>query len=255
MSFIDKIFKKKEKMYQTNVVYKENSPQEAKFRPYFSRCPANCNLYAYGANNPVHYIDPDGKYNLENFKSDVLPAVNLDFGYDYTQYASQSWNNGKYLEATMYELDATCEIVYDAFLAYGGAKAVNAIIKAGSMLKNTLSALSSSSTVVLGRYSEGSCGGYTKMADKIGASYFQLPSKVFNVLEKIKSGDSNLGKIINNKWLNGVIDSGARILLNSDPSKAPAGSAYAMEVQKLAENGYKFEKVVEKGIECWEATK
>ena len=137
----------------------------------------------------------------------------------------------------------------------GGAKAVNAIIKAGSMLKNTLSALSSSSTVVLGRYSEGSCGGYTKMADKIGASYFQLPSKVFNVLEKIKSGDSNLGKIINNKWLNGVIDSGARILLNSDPSKAPAGSAYAMEVQKLAENGYKFEKVVEKGIECWEATK
>jgi len=26
-----------------------------KFRPYFARRPANCNLYAYGANNPVHY--------------------------------------------------------------------------------------------------------------------------------------------------------------------------------------------------------
>ena len=46
---------------KTNAVYKENSPQEAKFRPYFSRVPTNCNLYAYGANNPVHYIDPDGR--------------------------------------------------------------------------------------------------------------------------------------------------------------------------------------------------
>ena len=46
---------------KTNVIYKENSSQEAKFRPYFSRLLTNCNLYAYGANNPVHYIDPDGK--------------------------------------------------------------------------------------------------------------------------------------------------------------------------------------------------
>ena len=49
---------------KTNVVYKENSSQEAKFRPYFSRVPTNCNLYAYGANNPVHYIDPDGNQSL-----------------------------------------------------------------------------------------------------------------------------------------------------------------------------------------------
>ena len=46
---------------KTNVIYKENSSQEAKFRPYFSRLLTNCNLYAYGANNPVHYIDPDGR--------------------------------------------------------------------------------------------------------------------------------------------------------------------------------------------------
>ena len=51
---------------KTNVIYKENSSQEAKFRPYFSRVPTNCNLYAYGANNPVHYIDPDGKVILNS---------------------------------------------------------------------------------------------------------------------------------------------------------------------------------------------
>lgn len=54
------------------------------------------------------------------------------------------------------------------------------------------------------RYSEGTCGGCTKMAEKIGGSYFQIPSKMFNVLEKIKIGNSNLGKIINEKRLDGV---------------------------------------------------
>ena len=105
------------------------------------------------------------------------------------------------------------------------------------------------------RYSEGTCGGCTKMAEKIGGSYFQIPSKMFNVLEKIKIGNSNLGKIINEKWLDGVIELGARILLNSDPTKAPANSAYVMEVQKLAENGYEFVKAVVKEVECWETIK
>ncbi|MDD7417436.1 MAG: hypothetical protein PUK48_08720 [Spirochaetales bacterium] len=59
---------------KTNVIYKENSSQEAKFRPYFSRCPTNCNLYAYGANNPVHYIDPTGMFNKEQFASGAIQA-------------------------------------------------------------------------------------------------------------------------------------------------------------------------------------
>ena len=215
----------------------------------------NSNLYAYAANNPVHYIDPTGMYSFEQFKADVIPAINLDFGYDYTQYAAYAWNNGKYFQAALYELDATCEMAYDLFFAYEGAKVLSATIKAGVMLKTTLSALSSSSTVVLGKYAEGSCGGYTKMAEKIGASYFQLPSKLFNVLEKIKLGNSNLGNYFNEKWLDGVINSGARILLNYDPSQATEGTAYYMEIQKLYEQGYDFIKTVEQGIECWEAIK
>ena len=75
------------------------------------------------------------------------------------------------------------------------------------------------------------------------------------IVEKIKIGNSNLGKIINEKWLDGVIESGARILLNSDPTKAPANSTYAMEVQKLAENGYEFVKTIVKEVECWEGIK
>ena len=42
------------------------------------------------------------------------------------------------------------------------------------------------------------------MADTIGAKCFQLPSKLYNVLEKIKVVDLILGKIINEKWLDGV---------------------------------------------------
>ena len=217
--------------------------------------PINGNLYHYAANNPIKYTDPDGRYTWTQFKADVTPSINLDFGYDYTQYARNAWKSGNYLFAAIYELDATCEMVYDGILAYGGAKVLDTTIKAGVMLKTTLSALSSSSTVVLGRYAEGSCGGYTKMADKLGATYFQLPDKMFKLLDKIKMGSSNLGKIINEKWLDGVMKSGAKILLNFNPEEAPKGSAYAMEMSKLKDNGYEFVKTCVEGIECWEAIK
>ena len=51
-------------MQQTTCAYREKSPQTAKFRPYYGFSPTNCNLYAYVANNPVHYIDPDGNQSL-----------------------------------------------------------------------------------------------------------------------------------------------------------------------------------------------
>ena len=219
----------------------------------------NLNLYHYAANNPIKYTDPDGKFDWESFKqnfiTDLKAATNLDFGIDYYLYATDSWNNKNYFSWATCTISFYCEATYNTLFAYGGAKVLDAAVKAISMLGTTLAALSSSSTVVLGRYAEGSCGGYTKMAEKIGASYFQLPSTIYNVLEKVKIGDSNLGKIINEKWLDGVINSGARILLNYDPSKAPILSAYRMEIQKLSDNGYDFIKTTVKGIECWEAIK
>ncbi|MDD7417435.1 MAG: LysM peptidoglycan-binding domain-containing protein [Spirochaetales bacterium] len=76
------ILKKKEITLKTNVIYKENSSQEAKFRPYISRVPTNCNLYAYGANNPVHYIDPTGMFNFETNtieEGDTLSKIADDY--------------------------------------------------------------------------------------------------------------------------------------------------------------------------------
>ena len=114
---------------------------------------------------------------MDQFKADITPAINLDFGYDYTQLAAQAWENGEYLKASLYEIDATCELLYDGLLAYEGAKTLDSVVKATSMLSGTLASLSPSSTVVLGKYEGGACGGYTKMADTIGAKCFQLPSK------------------------------------------------------------------------------
>ena len=208
---------------------------------------ANDNLY--------YYADSDGLKTTDRNKV-IYPIVgnslNLDFGRDYSEIAVQNFKNGHPVWGTIHILDSTCEMIYDTVAAYMGAVALDASITGIGMIGGTIAALNSNSTVVLGKYSSGACGGYTKMAEKLGAKSFQLPNKVYTVLEKV-----GLGSKINEKWLNGVINSGARILLNSDPTKVTPKdtSAYGMEINHLRNAGYEFIETVEKGIECWEATK
>ena len=74
---------------------------------------------------------------------------------------------------------------------------------------------------------------------------------MYKLLEKF-----GIGEKLNSAWLNGVMNSGARILLNSDPTAAlETNTAYGMEMRVLQDAGYKFIKTVEQGIECWEALK
>ena len=53
--------KTKEKNLNTTSLAYNREPQITKFRPYFNVMHTNSNLYHYAGNNPVHYIDPDGK--------------------------------------------------------------------------------------------------------------------------------------------------------------------------------------------------
>ena len=77
-------------------------------------------------------MDPDGRYSWDQLKKDWSEAwsavKNLDFGYDYTQMASQAWSAGNYFQAAIYELDASCEMVLDLGLAYFGAELIGNVI-------------------------------------------------------------------------------------------------------------------------------
>ncbi len=211
-------------------------------------------MYDYLGNNLIIFKDSE-KLELKK-KAAVYPnirnAFNLDFGRDYATMAVENFKNGHLFWGSIQMLDSACEIVYDLAAAYVGAVFVDASITGISMVGGTIAALNSNSTVVLGKYSSGSCGGYTKMAEKIGAKCFQLPDKLYNALEKF-----GLGSKINEKWLSGVVNSGSRILLNSDPAKITStdSSPYGMEINYLRDAGYHFIETVEKGIECWEVAK
>lgn len=54
--------------------------------PSLTTAPINDEAKKHNENLP----GMDGRYSWEQFKADVIPAINLDFGYDYTQYAAHA---------------------------------------------------------------------------------------------------------------------------------------------------------------------
>jgi hypothetical protein len=171
-------------------------------------------------------------------------AVNLDFGRDYMGLAQANFSEGEYGTAALMVADAIFEATYDMLGAYAGASLV------GNIGVPTTGALASvgigtDATVVLGKYNSGAFGGYVKMAENIGAAYFQLPSKLYAIFDKI-----GLAGKINTAWLQMVANSGTRILLNSDPTTATG--AYGVEIQTLSKT-HEFVEVMIEGIKCWEA--
>jgi len=102
-----------------------------------------------GPAEPKNPEEPDVKvpYSWDQFVSEIeagfKATFNLDFGFDYTQYAAQAWNNGNYGMFVMHEIAATCEMAFDLGVAYLGAQALGAFVSAPSKLMNSESWLKS----------------------------------------------------------------------------------------------------------------
>ena len=89
-------------------------------------------------------------------------------------------------------------MLYDGLLTYEEAKTLDSV-KSNFDAFRYISIIITFFNSCFRKIWRGACGGYTKMADTIGEKCFQLPSKLYNVLEKIKVVDLILGKIINEK--------------------------------------------------------
>jgi RHS repeat-associated protein len=194
----------------------------------------NLHLYHYAGNNPVKYTDPDGN---EPINATLVNAINLDFGMDYIDLAKANISEGEYGTAAVMVTDAIFEAAYDYLGAFKGASAIGKALAFVGIGTNAI--------IVLGKFKSGAFGGYVKMAKKINASYFQLPSKLYDILDK-----KGIAERINKAWLQIVSGSGARILLNTDPQFATG--PYGKEIEVVSKN-YEFVEIIIEGVKCWEA--
>jgi hypothetical protein len=216
------------------------------------------NWYSDRRNNPWNSTDPSGlDAGITNWENDKTYSDGIDRdGYGDRQAERRvreaAVDNANEAAAQASGLTTAGQKLQSlatgaAFVA--GTAAVSAAATSGvDALLTSIAA--NTPTIVLGKYSEGTMGGYTKLADYLEAGRFSLPSRVYNILDKLK-----LAETINDVWLKANIALDAKIVLNSDPTSPLISGAFAREVGILENAGYTFVSSSISGVNCWEAIK
>ncbi len=92
------------------------------------------------------------------------------------------------------------------------------------------------STVVLGKYIEGSSRSYDEVAQSMGATYFSLPGYTWKEAE-IQLGAEKMWEI-NRKFINSQVSQGKSFVFTSDPRLPDAGYYTRLEFGELSSRGY-----------------
>ncbi|WP_038177340.1 RHS repeat domain-containing protein, partial [Treponema pedis] len=167
----------------------------------------NLHVYHYAGNNPVKYVDPDGRSDSNiwiEMKNAVVPAINFDFGVDYYNLSVQRYNEGNYIEGFLYSVDCLCEAAYDGLIVYTGLKAIGGFIKSafttgatgiGKALINLRNADKTVDHIFSKEHIEGGIM-------KLGSSREDILNKIINVISKVDSnkiieGSNEIRTVIN----------------------------------------------------------
>jgi RHS repeat-associated protein len=185
--------------------------------------PQRWNRYSYTANNPVRYVDPDGKEAIPGelaafdpslgsrslWGSFVKPALRIDS----IQEAVSGWNSGSFGERVM----------------IAGVVTIAALEIGSNFLTPEKAAVSRAGSVMLGHFPE-----YIEAGARAGARVFNVPARIWESMTPAAQW------VANQKFLDRAIQRGASILLSTDPAKVRAGSALEREIEYMAGKGYKI---------------
>jgi len=208
------------------------------YKPDITAIMQSGNQYAYCMSNPLMYVDPTGNIGTPiSWALAVIAGVAGGFYGNYLadRYGLTGWKRAALITGVAVGGAAIGFIAGEFLVGFTTTFLVSnpAVIMSLPTSVLTLFGLNGNNLAVLGRYAEGV--GYVNLAQKLGASFFQIATSVWDTMSATQQWAAN------QKFIDDMIRQGKHFIFSSnayDTLRNAANSPFADEIRYLERMGY-----------------